>query len=227
MLHVEATSAQSPLKSLSLVWNETESMRLNSIAETRTVPKNGYIYKAGEPAKCLYFIKQGRVKITTRSPEGKELIKAILHNDDMLGELCLAGETIHTDSAKAINQEAKIQVIPFDALLKLLSEQPELSLKVILQLGSRLDYSNRRFESLVFQDARTRIVEFLKDSANTMGIKVGYEVLLKQFLTHQDIANITATSRQTVTTVLNDLKKQNLIYIYRKNILIRDISKLK
>ncbi|MDF1867710.1 MAG: helix-turn-helix domain-containing protein [Saprospiraceae bacterium] len=52
-------------------------------------------------------------------------------------------------------------------------------------------------------------------------------MLLKHCLTQQDIANITGTSRQTVTSVLNDLKKENLIHFNRRTILIRDVNTLK
>ena len=93
-------------------------------------------------------------------------------------------------------------------------------------LGTRLMYLEDRFESLVFKDARERIIDFLKDNAKTNGRKVGLEMLIKHSLTQQDIANYTGTSRQTVTYVLNDLKRQNQIYFKRKSILIRDISSL-
>ncbi len=59
------------------------------------------------------------------------------------------------------------------------------------------------------------------------GRQVGYEMLLKHSLTHQDIANITCTSRQTVTLVLNELRKENLIYFNRGRILVRDMETLR
>ncbi|MCB0680661.1 MAG: winged helix-turn-helix domain-containing protein, partial [Saprospiraceae bacterium] len=64
------------------------------------------------------------------------------------------------------------------------------------------------------------------DTARQRGRKVGFETLLKHCLTQQDIANITGTSRQTVTSVLNELKKENLIYFNRRSILIRDLGRL-
>ena len=85
----------------------------------------------------------------------------------------------------------------------------------------------RKMESLIFKDARTRIIDLIVQMAEKHGSKVGDEVLLVHDLTHQDIANLTATSRQTVTVTLNDLRDKNLIYMERKKILIRDIEKLK
>ena len=73
---------------------------------------------------------------------------------------------------------------------------------------------------------RTRIIEFLKDAAAWKGEKVGFETMIQTRLTHKDIASLTGTSRQTVTTILNDLKEKNLINFNRKQILIRDLEKL-
>ena len=84
----------------------------------------------------------------------------------------------------------------------------------------------RKIESLVFKDARSRIVEFLHDMAVEKGQKVGFEMMIKNHLTHKDIASLTGTSRQTVTTVMNELREQNLINFDRRRILIRDIEKL-
>jgi CRP/FNR family cyclic AMP-dependent transcriptional regulator len=80
---------------------------------------------------------------------------------------------------------------------------------------------------LIFKDARSRIVSFLHEVVAERGRRVGYEMLLKHSLTHQDIANITCTSRQTVTLVLNELRKENLIYFNRGRILVRDMETLR
>ena len=93
-------------------------------------------------------------------------------------------------------------------------------------VGWRLRKMERKIESLVFKDARTRIVEFLKDTAMERGQKVGFEMMIKNHLTHKDIASLTGTSRQTVTTVMNELREKNLINFDRRRILIRDIEKL-
>ena len=80
---------------------------------------------------------------------------------------------------------------------------------------------------LVFKDAKSRIIEFLIDEAELKGQKVGFETLVKNMLTHQDISRLTATSRQTVTTVLNELREANIINFDRKRFLVRDLSELK
>lgn len=79
----------------------------------------------------------------------------------------------------------------------------------------------------MFKDARTRLVDFIKELANDLGKPVGHEILIKHRLTHQEIANITAISRQKVTTLLNEMKHEDLIHLERKSMLIRDLNVLK
>jgi CRP-like cAMP-binding protein len=84
----------------------------------------------------------------------------------------------------------------------------------------------QRLESLVFKDSRSRIIEFLIDLVEKRGERVGYEHVVRKFITHQEIANLTATSRQTVTTVLNELRDKELLTFNRKRLLVRDFEKL-
>ena len=84
----------------------------------------------------------------------------------------------------------------------------------------------QRLEALVFKDSRTRIIEFLHSLATNKGQRVGYEQVVRKFMTHQEIANLTATSRQTVTTVLNDLRNKNILTFDRRRLLVRDMELL-
>jgi CRP-like cAMP-binding protein len=113
-----------------------------------------------------------------------------------------------------------------DEMKEMMSNNDPLSFKVMKLIGLRLRKTERRLESLVFKDARTRIVEFLKDQAIEKGKKVGFETMIPSHFTHKDIASLTGTSRQTVTTILNDLREKNLINFDRRKILIRDIEKI-
>ena len=109
---------------------------------------------------------------------------------------------------------------------QLMQHNQRLIFSCLHHLSQRLQRVEERLAKLVLKDARERIIEFLVEAAGREGRRVGYETLVKHYLTQQDIANLTGTSRQTVTSVLNDLRKSNLIYFNRNSILIRDIEKL-
>ncbi len=184
------------------------------------------LYGMGDPSDKIYFLLKGTVKTCTISNDGREVIKTVIHPVSMFGELGLVGEKHRHESAVAMNKDVAFCTISIQAFQQLMRSNHSLCLKILNMVGKRLLNVEQKLESLIFKDARARIIDFLKDSANKTGRRVGYEMLFKHCLTQQDIANLTGTSRQTVTSVLNDLRKDNLIYFNRNTILIRDMGKL-
>ena len=189
--------------------------------------RDQFIYFPDEPSEYIYMIAQGRVRLGHYSAEGKEIITSILTVGEIFGELAIAGEDKRKDFAQSMDGDTKICKLSIQELKELMYGDRELSFKVLKLVGLRLMKLERKLESLVFKDARTRIIEFLKDTAAWKGKKVGYETLIQTKLTHKDIAALTGTSRQTVTTILNELKEKNQINFDRRRILIRDLENLK
>ncbi len=203
-----------------------EMQQLAQVAELRTVYKHGLIYMADEPSDYLYLLVSGTIKIGIYSPDGREIIKSIQHPYSMFGELGLTGECRRAEFACAMNQEVKYCAIRVEDFKRFIRHNFDLAQAVMLFLGERTRRAERQWESLILKDVRTRIVEFLKESAGARGRQIGYETLVKHGLTQQDIANLVGASRQTVTAILNELRKSNLIHFSRNSILIRDIDKL-
>ncbi len=184
-----------------------------------------YVYLPDELSDSLFFISEGQVKIGTYSESGKEITKALLGPGEVFGEMSLVGEGRRRDFAVAI-KDTEVCHVKADQMKSMLRDHSGLSMFLMKIMGSRVLKMEKRLESLVFKDSRTRIVEFLKELGETKGQRVGYETVVRNFITHQEIANMTATSRQTVTTVLNELRNENVITFNRKRLLIRDMEKL-
>lgn len=195
--------------------------------EFRHYKRDQYIYFPDEVSDHIYMIAKGRVKIGHYLDDGKEVVKAILTVGELFGELALAGEDTRTDFAQAMEEDTTVCPLSVAELKALMKDDQELSFRLLKLVGLRLMRMERKLELLVFKDARTRIIEFLRDAASWKGKKVGFETMIPTRLTHKDIAALTGTSRQTVTTILNELKDKNLIYFDRKKILIRDLETLK
>jgi CRP-like cAMP-binding protein len=189
--------------------------------------KNQFIYFELEPSGFIYLIASGRVKIGSYTQDGKENLKAILGPGEIFGELALAGQEVRTDFAQAMDEDTTICPMTIQDMQELMSANKPLNFKILKLIGLRLRKLERRLEALVFKDARTRIIEFLKDMAEERGKKVGFETMISNHLTHRDIASLTGTSRQTVTTILNELREKNIINFDRRRILIRDMALLK
>ncbi len=187
--------------------------------------KGEYLYLAEEHADKVFFLTEGRVKIGNYSESGKEITKAILSPGEVFGEMSLVGEEKRRDFAIAM-ENTTVCAVTVEEMKSLMRNHNGLSLFMMKIMGSRALEMEQRLESLVFKDSRSRIVEFLKNLADKKGQRVGYEMLVRKFMTHQEIANLTATSRQTVTTVLNELRNENILTFNRRRLLIRDMDKL-
>ena len=187
--------------------------------------KGEFIYFPKDASDKIYFIASGKVKVGTYSEDGKELIKTILGYGEIFGELAIVGEEKRKDFAQAL-ETVEVCIKSLEEVFELMNRDPKFNRKLTIMIGNRLLQTEEKLEALVFKDARTRIIDLLRDMAEKRGRKVGFETLIDNYLTHQDMANITATSRQTVTTVLNDLRESNQIYFDRKRILIRDLESL-
>ncbi|MBX2900526.1 MAG: Crp/Fnr family transcriptional regulator [Cyclobacteriaceae bacterium] len=188
--------------------------------------KNDYIYFESQDADSIFFVAKGRVKIFYRTPHKEEVVKSILSSGEIFGELALAEEKTRSDFAQAMDNDTLICVWKLADLKNLLLEDKELSFKVVKLMGLKLFKMQRKVDLLIFKDTRTRVVEFLKDAAEWKGKKVGAEMLIMTPLTHGDIAKLIGLSRQSVSTILNDLKAENQIYFDRRRILIRNLPTL-
>lgn len=206
--------------------DEEHILGLAELVQHHRIMKNSSIYKEGSRPGQVYFLVKGMVKIGTHSGDGREVLKHILHPLSLFGELSLAGEQQRQDFAASMNMEAGLLSLRVEDIQAFMKADHRLAIRILNFIGRRLQKAESRLESLIFKDARERIIEFLKESADRHGKRIGYEMLIKHCLTQQDIANITGTSRQTVTSVLNDLKRSNLIHFNRRSILIRDMGKL-
>ncbi|MDN5202881.1 Crp/Fnr family transcriptional regulator [Fulvivirgaceae bacterium BMA10] len=193
---------------------------------THTYKKDDLIYFPDRPSNQIYCITKGKIKITTYTDDGREVLKRILTQGDVFGELALVGEEKRTDFAIAMENNTVISTINVKDVYEFMNVNKELSAKIFNLIGSRIKQLERKIESLTFKSARSRIVDFIKDLAQEKGKKIGYETLVANHYTHQDIADLTGISRQTVTTILNELKSENQINMNRKRILIRDLPSL-
>ena len=193
---------------------------------TYTYGKGDFIYFPDQDASEIYLLTSGRVKVGTYSEEGKEIIKSVLQPGELFGEMVMIGEKVRKDFAVAMDEEVGICSMSLNKMQQLLFENVDFSIRLNRAIGRKLVKMERRVESLVFKDARTRIVEFLRELAGQRGQQDGDNVEVDHFYTHRDIASLTATSRQTVTSVLNDLRAEGLIDFDRRSLRIPSLSRL-
>ena len=186
---------------------------------------NQYVYLPQEPAQKIYLINKGRIKIGTYGDDGKEITKSILTTGEVFGEMALIGQDSRRDFAYVI-EDTELCVLKRGDLHKMFRERGELQTYFLRLIGNRTLRLEKRLENLMFKSSRTRITEFLHELIETRGRQVGYEYEVRNMLTHKEIADLTGTSRQTVNSVLNELRRDEVLIFDRKRMLVRDIDRL-
>jgi CRP-like cAMP-binding protein len=204
-----------------------KSKESEAIVKPRSFGAGEMIYIPNDVAEYMHIVVQGRVRIGHYLEDGKEVTKAILSEGEVFGEMALAGEQVRREFAESMDRDTQICLISITEVNALMHTEADMSIRIIKWLGLRMTRLERKIELLTFKDARTRVVEFLKDAAAYKGKPVGDEVMIKTRLTHNDIAKLTGTSRQTVSEILNQLRSENQIYFERGKILVRDVKRLK
>lgn len=202
-----------------------ERLLLQQTAAVQHYTRHQVLYKPGQSANKVFFLLKGTVKVTVHA-EKKDIIKYVVRPGSLFGESCLTGEMHRRDFAYAM--EDLVEVIEFDAqaLLNVMRRNFAFAQSLLHFLGERLRYTETQLEKVVLKDSKSRILEFLHQMGIEHGKRIGFETLVKHNMTHQDIADLTGTSRQMVTAVLNQLKRLNVLYFNRKKILFRDLNAL-
>ncbi|MDX1628103.1 MAG: Crp/Fnr family transcriptional regulator, partial [Fulvivirga sp.] len=190
--------------------SKDDMMYLKEAMTMKQISADTMLYFPERAEKFIYFLKEGTVKIAHYTEDGQEDIKAIVGPGNIFGELGLVGGESPNDYAVAM-EDCLICFIDVATMRDMMEKNEALRTEIHKIMGLRIKRLERRLESIIFKDSKTRILEFLEDFKHDYGKIKGEDIVAKNFLTHADMAKLTATSRQTVTTVLNELRADGWI----------------
>jgi CRP/FNR family cyclic AMP-dependent transcriptional regulator len=200
---------------------------LDARCAMRKFSKGEYIKFAGEACNYVYVLKKGRIKGGRYSDAGRELISVLLKPREVFGLLAILDDALEEFFYQALD-DCEVGFIKAEDLKKLLQENAKLSFIVMNLIGKKLLDAEAKNYDLVFTKIRGRMANLLLHLARDLGQKVGSETVIKHNLTHQEMANIIGTSRQTATVLLNEFKSADVIYIIdRAKLIIRDMDYIK
>ncbi len=188
--------------------------------------KGEYLYMPGDPSNSVFFLKEGRVKITHLLENGKEFTLAILEPGEVFGELALAGEYTRESGAVAMG-EVLACTVDREFFERFLNKRPDLSYRLTKIIGFRRREIEIRLADLAFRGVPSRIARVLLRLAEQYGTPENGGLRLKLRLGHQDIANLIGASRETVTLTLNRLKKEGILDSTRRHFIILQPEKLR
>jgi len=205
--------------------DEIKLMEVSAFAKMHTVYRGENIpYGDGNYSK-IYFVIKGKIKLAESNDLGEELIKDILTEGDILGDISLDGNPSLDEYAEALTANTMIFSFNVTDFKKIMQSNPLLALRFANKVSSKLKKAENRHADLVFRDAKSRLIRFMKYWANMDGSRIGDKIVLNNYLTHSDIAGFISTSRQSVNVLLNELRDSGMLFYNRKKIEINDSSK--
>jgi len=189
--------------------------------------KGDYIYFDSHHLNKLYFVKNGYIKIGFVDDAGNEIIKEIIREGEIFGQFALERTNLNGEFARAYKGDVSLCAFTIEDFEKLLVKKPGLAIKYSKQVGEKLRRAEFRLVNMLNKDVRARLLAFFYHLA----VKDGYKGnagshSLDNFLTHDDIAKLIGSARQTVTTMINLLEEEGLLKISRKKIFLPDAKKL-
>ncbi len=179
-----------------------------------------FIYFPGDKSKNIFMISKGKVKIVSYNNNGDEVVKAILGKGEIFGEKAILGADKRADYAMACTEPTLLCPMDIPSMYELMRNNEKFGLSIYKLIGWRIKKMERRFESLLYHDVRTRLCDFLKDLAEESGVKHGDSLNISHFYTQKDFADLIGTKRETVTRLFNELKQEGIIDYSRKEIQI-------
>ena len=205
---------------------DEELKAINRLSLTKKCSKDTIILLEKEEGDTLFIIIRGKVKVTTFSETGKEVIFSLLKEGDFFGDMSLLDGNPRSATVISI-EDSELRLIRRNDFKNLIKKHPGIALKLLEELTSRLRKADERIESLAILDVTGRVAGILLQLANERGEKSIDGVLIKSRPTHQELANMAGTSRETVTRVLKQLEIKKYISVNGKDITIHNPENFK
>ena len=184
------------------------------------------LYAQGESGDSLYVVIAGKLKLTRRSTDGREVLVRVIGPGEMFGELAMFDPTYRTATATALT-DSRLAMIAHDDLAAILADRPSVALLMLRVLAHRLSEVTDAATSLVFTDVPGRVARALLELADKFGEPQEDAILVAHDLTQEELAQLVGASRETVNKALADFAGRGWILLSAKSVLIIDPERLR
>jgi CRP/FNR family cyclic AMP-dependent transcriptional regulator len=187
--------------------------------------KGQSLFKEGDDGDHLFVVSSGKVKLGTKSVDGRENLLMILGPGDMFGELSLFDSGPRTATATAVT-DSKLLALGQDKVIPWVKEHPEVSIQLLARLASRLRRTNEVVGDLVFSDVPGRVAKALIDLGVKFGDKRSEGLFVNHDLTQEELAQLVGASRETVNKALADFAQRGWLRLEARSVMILDYERL-
>ena len=195
--------------------------KLAEKVELREIRRRQVIYLPGDPGTAVFLVNGGRVKVSKVTRDGKELTLSYRVPGEIFGETCLIDGEPREEMAEAM-ENALVTEIEREVFDELLRTQPSLGYKMTKILAQRRREIEAKIENLVFKDVNSKLAELLLRFSEEYGVEDARGTLVALKITHQEMANLIGSTRETVSLTLAQFKKRGLIQSEGRKVIISD-----
>jgi CRP/FNR family cyclic AMP-dependent transcriptional regulator len=191
-----------------------EVERLAKTTAMVTCGRGRTMFRAGDASDTLFLLKRGRVQIVRETADGKRLVTAVLGPETFFGEMALVGQRFPRGATAEALDDALLCVMSRHDVERLILAHPQVGLRFLERVGARLAETQAMVEDFAFKPVAARLAGVLLRlaGAETAAVEVS----------HQELADMVATYRETVTVTLHDFRARGLVDLGRRSVAIRD-----
>ena len=210
-------AATTPPQGLGLDDFEKASIR---VVERRFKAKDT-IFTPGDPDDQLYFLLKGTVRLYKIYGDYKEATTALLKEGGVFGKLSLVEGRWQNIFAEAVT-DARVAGVQKATLAEVIKRRPDFAMKLFSSFSERLRQSDEVIESLLHREVSARLATLLLNLGDRFGESDGSSTVLDVRLTHQDLANMIASTREAVSKVMSEFQRDSSIKVENRKIVLLD-----
>ncbi|MEZ4995035.1 MAG: Crp/Fnr family transcriptional regulator [Saprospiraceae bacterium] len=208
-----------------MVFNQESCSDLFVKMPEEELKRGDVIYRERQAVKHVYLVVKGMVKVFSVHQD-KEMLEDYFQAGELLNCPIIFDVQAQGHTAVAITSGVVVKKLPLGLFKQAIQSNTTLYREVLLNINASLQRAQARLHRMTLLSAHERVLHFLAQYAKKSGRRVGYEYVIKPVLTHQEIGNIAGVGRQTVTTVLNELRRDGIIHFTRRYLIVRDLDAL-
>lgn len=195
--------------------------KLNAIKSTAVYPKSAMLFIEGQQPRGVFVLCAGKVKLSTSSSEGKTLITKLSNAGDVLGLNAVISNHAYEVTAEMI-EPGQANFIPREALLQFLKDYGEVALRIAEQLSRDYYTAYEEIRTLGLTSSPAEKFAKLLLSWYPQSVQSTAETQIKLTLTHEEIAEMIGTTRETVSRLFSDFKKKQLLEVKGSTLVLRN-----
>lgn len=206
---------------------EETQKRLERIAEQRQYRRRQVVHFADQAGDFIYLLCTGRVKVSRVSEQGREVTLYLIEGNQVFGETGLIAENQPYELMAETLEDSLVAVFRRSDIIAALLESPKAAGEMLKLVSERRSQAESAVADLVFLDVPKRLAKLLLKLYDAHGSKAARQgTLIKAKFTHQELANMIGSTRETTTLILNDFKRQGSIDFTGRKIVVRNRTEL-